>query len=297
MTRPETRERFIQQGMQMNRMGVFLFTIQKLFTSPKKHALRREVFIDTPFGRVRTLWYGFENPDKAPLFIDLHGGGFVLGTPEMDEHINLELLKETGCKVISISYAKAPKYPFPIAVEQACAVVKQVWQHAEDFGIDPQRIAIGGHSAGANLATVACMKAKEEGELHFTCQILDYPPLDLATSPYDKPQPKGCIAPKMASMFNACYLEPSQAREPYASPLFAAQELLAGLPPALVILAGRDSLHDEGEAYAKKLKAAGVEVEVHDYPQAVHGFTMQPSEDTTHAVAKMVEFLKKHQSG
>ena len=123
-------------------------------------------------------------------------------------------------------------------------------------------MAIGGHSAGGNLSTVICMKAKKEGEFQFVCQVLDYPPLDLATSPLKKPQPKGAIPPKMALMFNACYVDPAQAKDPYVSPVYATQEDLAGLPPALFILAGGDSLHDEGLKYCEMLKTAGGRVAI-----------------------------------
>ena len=133
-------------------------------------------------------------------------------------------------------------------------------------------MAIGGHSAGGNLSTVICMKAKKEGEFQFVCQVLDYPPLDLATSPLKKPQPKGAIPPKMALMFNACYVDPAQAKDPYVSPVYATQEDLAGLPPALFILAGGD----------------------YEYPRAAHGFTYNSSADRNDALEKMVTFLKKY---
>jgi acetyl esterase len=294
MAKPLSREQYHKKGMQIYRMGKLIFTIQKWFARPKPRGLRREVFIDTAFGRVRTLWYGFDNPDQAPLLIDMHGGGVMMGSPEMDKSLNLELCRLTGCKVVSISYAKAPEFPYPAAVEQVYAVAEHLWQNAQQYGIDPQHMAIGGHSAGANLATVACMKAKADGRFNFTCQLLDYPPVDLVTDPYDKPKPKGCIPPEMASTFNACYVDPSQAREPYASPLFANLEDLKGLPPALVILAGQDSLHDEGQAYAEKLRTACVEVELRDYPNARHNFTVESSEDALHALGVTAGFLNTH---
>jgi acetyl esterase len=155
-------------------------------------------------------------------------------------------------------------------------------------------MAIGGHSAGGNLSTVTCMKAKKEGEFQFVCQVLDYPPLDLATSPFEKPQPKGCIPPQMAMVFDACYVDPTQAKDPYVSPVHATQEDLKGLPPALLILAGRDSLHDEGLKYRQVLETAGVVTECYEYPNAAHGFTYQSSGDTTDALEKMVAFLGKY---
>ena len=256
--------------------------------------MRDEILINTEFGKVRTLWYGFENTEKAPIYFDLHGGGFILGGADMDEEMNLELNKQVGCKIISIEYAKAPEFPYPAAVNQVYAVVKHVFENAEKYAIDNKRMAIGGHSAGGNLSTVTCMKATKEGEFQFVCQILDYPPLDLATSPLDKPQPKGAISPKMALMFDACYVDPTQAKDPYVSPVYATQEDLQGLPPALFILAGRDSLHDEGLKYCGMLKTARVVTECYEYANALHGFTYKPSIDAIDAWAKMAAFLRKY---
>jgi len=292
MAKSPTREQLIKKGKRYRKLMSIFLIFQKI--GSKNKSVRDEIFVDTEFGTVRTLWYGFKNAEKASVFFDLHGGGFVLGSAGMDEGMNLELSRQVGCKIISIDYAKAPDFPYPAAVNQVYAVVKHVFENADKYAIDCNKMAIGGHSAGGNLATVACLKAKKEGDFQFICQILDYPALDLATDPLEKPQPKGAISPDMAMMFNACYIEPSQAREPYASPVYAALEDLEGMPPALFILAGGDSLHDEGAKYCSMLKAAGVATECHEYPNSPHGFTYQRSANTTDAVSKMAAFLRKY---
>ena len=286
-----SRERAIRKG---RRIQWISGKTKFLFTSSKLKNKRSEIIIDSSAGKVRTLWYGVDIKEKLPLFIDLHGGGFILGNPEMDEGMNVQIQQELGCKVVSIEYAKAPEHPYPAAVNQVYAVVKYIVSHADEFDVDINKMAIGGHSAGGNLTTVTCMKAKELDDFKFVCQVLDYPPLDIATSPYEKPQPKGCIPPDMAEMFNACYVEPDQVKDSYVSPVFATVEELQGLPPALVIAAGQDSLHDEALKYAHMLQSAGVIVQTEEYPNATHGFTLKPSEDTTDAVAKMIRFLKKY---
>lgn len=212
----------------------------------------------------------------------------------MDEAMNIEFNRQIGCKIISVDYAKAPEFPYPTAVNQIYAIVKQVYENAEAFAINTEKMAIGGHSAGGNLSTVTCMKAQKEGRFQFVCQVLDYPPLDLATSALDKPQPKGSIPPKIASMFDDCYVDSAQAKDPYVSPVFATEKDLKGLPPALFILPGRDSLHDEGLKYCGMLQAAGIETECHEYPDATHGFTLKRSDNTTDAIGTMVAFLKKY---
>ncbi len=292
MAKLPTREQLIKRGKLIRKFAVIFHKFQSL--GLKSKSMRDEIFIDTEFGKVRTLWYGFENTERAPIYFDLHGGGFMLGSADMDEEMNVELNKQVGCKIISIGYAKAPEFPYPAAVNQVYAVANHIFENAEKYAIDSNKMAIGGHSAGGNLSTVACMKAKKDGKFQFACQILDYPPLDLATSAFDKPKPPGAISPQMAAMFNACYIDPSQAKDPHVSPVYATREDLEGLPPALFILAGRDSLHDEGLEYCGMLKAAGVITECYEYPNAPHGFTYEPSTDATDAWTKMAAFLKRY---
>jgi acetyl esterase len=151
--------------------------------------------------------------------------------------VNLTLRSATGVKVISTDYSKASENPYPVAVEAVYEVVLHFVQNAANYGIDTARIGIGGYSAGANLAGATCFRAKEVGGVSFLYQLLVYPPLDLATDPFLKPTPKKAIPPKMAAMFNACYVTPERAREPYCSTIFATREQLSELPPTLLILA------------------------------------------------------------
>jgi acetyl esterase len=294
MAKKLTREQNIKKAKQIRQFEKMIAKFQHFFLKFKGRPSHREFFFDTEFGRVRALAYGFENIAKTPIFFDMHGGGFILGGAVMDETMNIEFSRRTGCKIISIDYAKAPDHPYPAAVNQVHAVVKQVFENADQYSIDPKRMAIGGHSAGGNLAAVTCMRAKREGTFQFVCQVLDYPPLDLWTSALDKPQPRGSIPPKTALMFNDCYINPAQARDPYVSPVYATKDDIEGLPPALFILPGRDSLHDEGLKYCSMLKAAGVVTECHEYPNALHGFTYKPSADTTDAFGKIVAFLTRY---
>jgi acetyl esterase len=285
-----TREQ-ITRKVQKTRKIIELFYRFKGVYPAKKGAVR---MVDTKHGKIRVLEYGLENKAISPLFVDLHGGGFIFMHADMDEGMNLYFLKEMGVKIISIDYPKSPENPYPIASEAVYEVVEYYVANAESFGIDVTKIGIGGHSAGANLATVACMRAKEKGNLSFCFQMLDYPPLDLATDPFKKPNPKHAISPKDATLYNTCYIDPERAKDPYASPVFAKLEQLKGLPPALIILAGGDSLHDEGAQYAEMLKKAGVLTELREFPNSAHGFTYQRSTDTDNALALIVNFINKN---
>lgn len=294
MTITPTREQQIKKAQRLANLQRFASKIQGFFYRFKRSVGRQELLIETEFGKVRVLGYGLQNPQRTPILFDLHGGGFILGNADMDEPLNLQFQQQLGCKVISIDYAKAPKYPYPTAVNQVYAVVKHFYENAERYAIDRTKMAIGGHSAGGNLSAVTCLKAKQAGQFQFVCQVLDYPPLDLATSPFAKPNPKGAIPPHMAAMFDASYREESQAKDPYVSPIYAELADLAGLPPALFILAGRDSLHAEGLRYEALLKQAGVITECYSYPEAAHGFTYKASADTSAAMANMLAFLQKY---
>lgn len=261
----------------------------------KRAKIGKERFIDTPsHGKIRVLEYGFDDKTVRPLFVDMHGSGFVLTSADSDEAMCVYFQEQTKAKVITIDYPKAPEKPYPIAVEAVYEVIQHYTANADKYGIDTANIGVGGHSAGGNLATVTCIRAKERGDLKLKYQILDYPPLDLHTDPFLKPTPKKAINPKMATMFNACYIDAEKAKEPYASPVFATQEQLVSLPPTLLIVAGLDSLHNEAVKYGEMLKAVGVDVELHDFPNATHGFTLNKSDDSTKAHKIMADYIAKH---
>lgn len=262
--------------------------------SRKRAKIGKEQFVETSHGKIRVLEYGFDSKAVAPLYVDMHGGGFALMSADSDEQMNVFFREQTGVKIVSIDYPKAPDYPYPIAVEAVYDVVLHYVSNADEYGINPQLVGVGGHSAGGNLATVTCIRAKERGDLTLRYQILDYPPLDLYTDPLSKPTPKKSMVIKMGVMFNACYIESEKAKDPCASPVFATTAQLVGLPPALIIVAGLDSLHDEGVRYANMLKSAGVDVELHDFPDSGHGFTLNNSPESKRAHKMMADFISRN---
>lgn len=252
----------------------------------------RELIIKTSVGNVRTLCFGFEKKEKEPVLFDLHGGGFVMHTADVDINICQYFRKNCSCKVVSIDYAKAPEHPYPQAVNEVYEVIKHFVVHAEEYGIDIDRMCICGHSAGGNLTAVTCLRSLKEKEFLFRGQILDYPPLDLSINPFEKPRPEGAIPPKIAAAFDACYLPDSSYEEcPYVSPVYSKREDMIGLPNALIIVAGHDSLHDEAVHYYQLLCEAGVTAQLLEFPDAAHAFTMKESLDAKDALQKMAQFL------
>lgn len=270
--------------------------LMKLVLKLKSAKVGEERVVDTRHGKVRVLEYGLDLPEVKPLFVDLHGGGFVLGSADMDEPMCNYFREHTGAKIISIDYPKAPRNPYPIAIEAIYDVIKHYIDNAKSYKINPDNIGIGGHSAGGNLATVLCMLAKKKKEFSFQYQILDYPPCDMSIDAYERPNPKGSVNPKSFDMFNACYYgkNKEKAKTPYISPVYATKEQLSGLPSALLIIAGQDSLHEEGIRYKDLLNDAGVIVEFHEFSKSVHGFTYYKKPDAKIGWNIMVDFLKRH---
>ena len=261
----------------------------------KEHTVANESYIDTSRGKIRVLEYGFDSAETKPLFVDLHGGGFALMFPEYDEKINLHIQKETGIKIISIDYPKSPQNPYPAAVDAIYEVVKHYAENAKKYKIDPECIGIGGYSAGGNLTAVTCIKANEKKDFKIKYQIMCYPPTDLLEDPYMKPKIKKSISQKLVQRATFSYLSDFQhSREPYCSPVYATPEQLTGLPPALLIVCGFDPLCPEGLRYGKKLKDTGVQLELHEFNESVHGFTHFNKPDAKKAWDVIVHFIKNH---
>ncbi|MEK5263028.1 MULTISPECIES: alpha/beta hydrolase [Bacillus] len=233
---------------------------------------------DIPTGAGETKVWVFK-PVKTlkqplPVFVNLHGGGFILGSAEMDNHWCPVIADRAECIVVNVEYQLAPEHPFPAALHECYDVMKWLYEHPEELQIDPNRLAIGGHSAGGNLATAVCLLDIQKGnKLPIVYQVLDYPPLDLATDPAQKPAFEEAIPVEMARLFNAFYLQSQDPHNPLVSPVFAEREVLAQMPPALVITAEKDSLAEEAEHYADKLKEAGVDVTYKQFKGVPHAFT------------------------
>ncbi len=292
MNRTSEKEykKYIRKGRRLHAMYQLHTKISNLRKKPQGKVLT----IPTSYGNVRTLTYGFEESDVRPLFIGLHGGGFVLGNPEMDEVINNEFIRDGKFKILSIEYAKAPAKPYPAALEQIYEVILYIIKESRRYGIDTGCIGIGGHSAGGNLSLAVCLKALQTGEITFNCLVLDYPPLDIATDPDNKPQPKGCIPPDIAKVFNACYVGEKDPKDMLISPFFASDEIVKRLPPSIFILPGMDSLYEEGKALYERMVKLGCDTRSFEYPSQKHGFTLYGSEEARDAIEKMKTFIEAY---
>lgn len=231
-----------------------------------------------PAGEIPVRIYAPEADALLPALVYFHGGGFVIGNIESHDNVCRRLANDGQCAVISVDYRLAPEHHFPAAADDAYAATAWVAGHAAEIGVDGARVAVGGDSAGGNLAAVAALMARDRGGPTIVFQLLVYPvtDFDFGTDSYRNHADGYFLTADSMRWFWGHYLARLEdGRSPYASPLEA--DDLSGLPPALVITAEYDCLIDEGEAYASRLRGAGVPVTYSVYDGMVHGFwTMAP---------------------
>ena len=211
-------------------------------------------------------------PGKRPVLFEYHGGGFMLGDAEKTDAWCERIARELGIHVVGVNYRLAPEFPFPAAVKDAYGVVRRMWQRADEYGIDPDRMAVMGYSAGATLATTAAMQAVLGGELQLRAQILHYPYLDAVHLPAEKPHFDCDMAPEIMTAFTLLYSAEAERTHPYVSPVLAGPAELTGCAPALILPAERDALKDEGLLYAQHLRDCGVETQVQVMERMHHGY-------------------------
>lgn len=266
--------------------------VQASFLKPNitPNVEREERLIETSLGNTRVITYRPKRNTEGPLpvFVNMHGGGFVMGSAEMDDAWCPVIADRASCLVVNIDYHLAPEYKFPAALYECYDILKWLYENPNVLQVDKKRIAVGGHSAGGNLAAALCLLNKEREKIPLVKQILNYPLLDLATDPDLKFKHKKAIPPRLAKLFNESYLKSMKdAENPLVSPVYA--EDLEDLPPALIITAEFDSLADEADYYASQLEEAGVTVKKKRYLGAAHAFThtgeLKQAEEAWHLIS------------
>jgi acetyl esterase/lipase len=210
---------------------------------------------------------------KLPVFMFFHGGGWVLGDYPTHERLVRDLVVESGAMAVFPEYTRSPEAQYPTAIHQAYAATQWVSEHGGDIGADGRKLAVVGSSVGGNMAAVVSLMAKDKGGPRITFQALLWPVTDanFDTASYRDLSEGYFLTRNMMIWFWDNYTkDAAQRRETYASPLQAPTDSLQGLPPALVQTAHSDVLRDEGEAYARKLNEAGVDVIAVRYNGLIH---------------------------
>jgi acetyl esterase len=244
---------------------------------PEAVAKVEDRLIPGPGGQIPVRFYTPQGQAPFPVLVFFHGGGFVIGSIELYDELCRALANGAGCIVISVGYRLAPEHKFPAAVEDCYAAAKWVAVHAKAIGGDAMRIAVGGDSAGGNLAAVVALMARDKDTVPLVLQLLMYPATNLAHDTVSAQENANHYFLTRDDMlwFGSLYVSSdADQNNPYASPLRAQD--LHGLPPALVITAEYDPLRDEGEAYAARLREASVTTTCTRYDGMIHGFLSLP---------------------
>jgi len=232
---------------------------------------------DVDAGGVAARLYSPKPASPTPgLLVFFHGGGWVIGDLDSHDNICRSLTNRSGHAVLSIDYRLAPEHPFPAGLDDCIAATEWAHANADDLGVDPTRLAIGGDSAGSNIAAVVA----HESPVPIAFQLLVYPVTDcrMGTASYEENSEGYFLTKSSMHWFIDHYLSGEQGSptDPRVSPLLASDEKLARSPRTLVITAGFDPLRDEGVAYAHRLAALGVEVSHTEFPGQFHGFFSLP---------------------
>jgi acetyl esterase len=206
-----------------------------------------------------------------PVLAYFHGGGWCIGDLDTHDAACRQLAAEAGCAVLAVDYRLAPEHPFPAAVDDCFAALRFLAAEGASLGLDPGRIAVGGDSAGGNLAAVTAIAARDAG-IALQGQVLIYPATDFSVArPSHDDYAEGFLLTRESiAWFSGNYLPEASRRDWRASPILAAD--LTRLPPAIVIVGDCDPLRDESRDYAEKLRRAGNEATFHLYPGMIHGF-------------------------
>jgi acetyl esterase len=234
-----------------------------------------------------------------PAILYMHGGGWVLGNADTHDRLVRELATGTNAAVVFVEYDRSPEAHYPVALEQGYATAQWIMREGASNGLDSERLAVAGDSVGGGMTAALALMAHDRGDVRFVQQSMYYPVTDagMDTGSYEQfAEGYFLFAAGMAWFWDAYCPDLERRSEPYASPLRASDDQLAGLPPAFVIVDEADVLRDEGESYAARLRAAGVPVTTVRYDGITHDFMMlnplSNTRATRAAVAQAISILR-----
>lgn len=261
-----TREEIISKGLQM----------QQDYEKSNKptEVIGTPMWLPVDEHPVYCLHYPSINRVNGPVYIDIHGGGFLWAYPEEDDTLCANVNQTLDIEVYSLEYPKSPLNMFPEAIESLYKTISFLCEQADKYNFDPSQVVLGGHSAGGNLTAALLLKNKVEKRFNVKCQVLDYPCVDSRKESYSPDMFKegDILSIDLMDFFRQAYAMPEQEANPLCNPILATQEELRGMPPAVVMTCGNDVLKYQGREFAAKLRDADVPVMHFEYPMVTHAF-------------------------
>lgn len=243
---------------------------------------------------VYCLHYPSKNRKNGPVYIDIHGGGFLWAYPEEDDLLCDNVNRTLDIEVYSLEYPRAPLHMFPEGIESLYRTIAYMSDHAEQFNFDADQIALGGHSAGGNLTAALLFKNKQEKRFKIKCQVLDYPCVDNRADAIKPEMFKegDILSIELMDFFRLAYCTDADVNNILCTPILATQEDLRGLPPAVLMTCGNDVLRFQGREYAEKLRNADVAVMHFEYPNVTHAFDVFPCPDMEKGQNFLIDGIK-----
>lgn len=281
----------------LHRLGVA--AVRELLNSPPGTVVDddtvEELEIDAGDHAIPVRFYRCPDSEPGPALLYIHGGGWTLGTLDGVDLLCRELRERAGCHVVSVAYRLAPEHPFPAGLEDCLSTLDWLRDSAAALHVDPDRVAIGGDSAGGNLSIATCLAAENSGRQMPAYQLLVYPATDFDSDlgSWSEHADAPLLTAADARWFMSLYAPSATERlNPLVSPMGAGS--LSALPPTHVITAEVDVLRDDAEAFAKRLRVEGVAATLTRYPGVFHGFFTEVGvlERTTHAIAEAAQLLR-----
>lgn len=276
-----TRAEIIEQGLKMQ-------SDYEKNNKPKPgNVVGVPMWLPVEGGAIYCLHYPSRERVKGPVYIDIHGGGFLWAYPEEDDTLCTRINQLLDIEIYSIEYPKAPLNRFPSAIESLYRTVTYLCDHADQYNFDPDQVALGGHSAGGNLTAALLIKNKVERRFKVKCQVLDYPCVDMRCDSFtpDMFGEGDILSIELMNFFRQAYADPKDEFNVLCNPILATREDLMGLPPAVIMTCGNDVLKYQGRQFAANLRTADVPVIHMEYPGVTHAFDVfdgphaQPGQD------------------
>lgn len=251
-------------------------------------------------GMQHTMLHYPSSQVNAPVYFDIHGGGFCWGSMEEGDLICQRINEQLDFECYALDYPRTPENPYPIALEWLYNTIRHLALHAGQFNIDPQKIVIGGRSAGGNLSAALCILAEERKEFTIACQVLDHMVSDLSGTVihnddrYRNMKRQRRQGERMLERLFSAYAMGNERMLPTCSPVCASKEILKKMPPTVIQTCEMDSVRVDGEVFATMLREAGVDVTYQCYPGVTHGFTEQEGPEQEKGIHFLVEGIRKY---